>query len=204
MLSTPSRRTVLLGMSALPMLSLPAWAAEERFTGDPVVGDENAPVTVYEYVSFSCPHCANFHKAVWPQLKEKYVDTGKVKFVLREVFFSSNDLRIALISRCGGPDRYYPMADLYLNQQRFWRGQPTEAQQASAIHQVAKQAGMPKDLMESCIHDQDFQKTLVANYQTNSGEHAVRSTPSFVINGVTHSNMSFEEFSELLDDALSS
>lgn len=204
MLSTPSRRTVLSGMAALPILSLPAWAEESRFTGDPFVGDENAPVTVYEYVSFSCPHCANFHKTVWPQLKEKYVDTGKVKFVLREVFFNSNDLRIALISRCGGADRYYPMADLYLNAQPIWRRQPTEAAQADAIHKVAKQAGMPKSMMEACIADQDFQKTLVENYQTHSSEHAVRSTPSFVIDGVTHSNMSFEDFAELLDDALSS
>ena len=202
MLSTTSRRTVLTGMAALPIISLPALAQQKRFTEDPFVGDENAPLTVYEYVSFSCPHCANFHKSVWPEVKKNYVDTGKVKFIFREVFFNSNDLRIALIARCGGQKAYYPMADLYLNSQPIWRGAPDPT---LAIHQVAKRAGIPKAQMDACIADEAFQKTLVENYRTNAADHGVRSTPSFVINGTTHAGgMPFEDFSRLLEDALSS
>ncbi|MFK7942804.1 MAG: DsbA family protein [Paracoccaceae bacterium] len=202
MFSTLSRRALLMGMTAMPMLALPALASEPRFTDDVVVGDENAPLTVFEYVSFSCPHCANFHKHVWPEIKAAYVDTGKVKFIFREVFFNRNDLRISLISRCGGPASYYPLADLYLNSQSTWSRAPDPA---TAIEQVAKRAGMPQATMTACVADEDFQKTLVENYRRNAEQHGIRSTPSFVIEGTTHAGgMAFEEFAKLLDDALSS
>ena len=202
MFATPSRRAILMGMTAVALLPLPGVASEPRFTDDVVLGDENAPLTVVEYVSFSCPHCANFHKHVWPKLKAEYVDTGKVKFIFREVYFNRNDLRISLIARCGGSEAYYPLADLYLNSQSTWSRAPDPA---SAIEQVAKRAGMPQQTMNACIADEDFQKTLVENYRRNAAEHAVRSTPSFVIDGTTHAGgMPFEDFAKLLDSALGS
>lgn len=198
---TPDRRTVLMSLAAIPALSVPAFGQSFEYAlDDVVIGDPNAPLTVYEYVSFTCPHCANFHATIWPKVKENYVDTGKVKFILRDVYFNQIDLLVARVARCGGEKGFYPMADTYLSTQAQWKN---ASDPGVAILQVGRRAGLPKGRLEACIEDQEYAKKLIEIYQANREEHDIRSTPSFVIDGETITGVrDYDEFSAMLDEAL--
>lgn len=198
---TPSRRAIVMGLGSLSLLNLPALAANEPFAGDVMVGDASAPLTVYEYISYTCPACANFHQTVWPQVKEAYVDTGKVKFIVRGFYRNTTDLDAGVVARCGGERGFYPMADVFLSTQSTWMRAPDVG---FALRQIAKRAGLPGAKVDACLADMDFKTKLVEAFRLNVEEHGIRATPSFVINGTTHSGgMPFDEFSELLDNALS-
>lgn len=197
------RRTVLAGMLALPAAVHPGMTLADSaapVTGDVVMGDPDAPVTIVEYASLTCPHCSTFHINTWPQVKEAYVDTGKVKFILREVYFDKEGLWASMTARCGGEKGFYPMMDTFLKQQRTWtRGENISEE----IQKIGRRAGLSNDQLSACLSDRDYAKTLLEAYQTNAAEDEIRSTPSFIINGELHSgSMSFEEISELIDAAL--
>ena len=200
---TLDRRTVLAGMLALPVAASPAMVladGHEPVLGDVVLGDADAPVTIVEYASLTCPHCSSFHINTWPQVKEAYVDTGKVKFILREVYFDKEGLWASMTARCGGEKGYYPMMDTFLKQQREWTRSDNIGE---AIQQIGRRAGLSNDQLSACLADREYAKTLLEAYQTNAAADEIRSTPSFIIDGEVHSgSMSFEEFSELVDAAL--
>ena len=88
--------------------------------GDKVLGDADAPVTVVEYASMSCPHCASFHNRTWYAFKEKYVDTGQVRFVFREYPIDAPAYAVAMVARCAPADKFFPIIDLYLSRQDSW------------------------------------------------------------------------------------
>jgi protein-disulfide isomerase len=167
--------------------------------GDVVMGDEAAPVTVIEYASFTCPHCASFHINTWPQFKAAYVDTGKVRFILREVYFDRFGLWASMTARCGGADAFYPMADQFLKKQSVW-ARAAEDQIGGEIQKIGRLNGLSNDQLGACLADQDYAKALVEAYQKNAEADDVKSTPTFIINGETHAgNLPFEEFSKLVD-----
>jgi protein-disulfide isomerase len=85
-----------------------------------ILGDVNAPIEIIEYASMTCPHCANFHSDVYPQLKENYIETGKVKFVFREVYFDKYGMWASMIARCAGPDRFFGVIDQMFEKQKTW------------------------------------------------------------------------------------
>lgn len=214
---TLDRRMLLAGLGALPIgvqsafaadddaeASTTADAAEKTYiVGDVVLGDENAKVTVIEYASPTCPHCASFHVNTWPQVKAEYIDTGKVKFILREVYFDKFGLWVGMTARCGGEAGYYPMMDTFLKTMRQWRSAGDDNAVGRAIQQVGRRAGLSGEQLNACLSDRDFAKTLVEAYQTNAKEDEVRSTPTFMINGEQHTgDMRFEQFSEILEKAL--
>lgn len=197
----PTRRHVTLGLSALALTPLPALAsAEGFFVEDVVVGSEDAPVTVYEYVSYTCGFCARFHRDIWPRIKEAYVDTGKAKFVVRGFYRNTVDLDIDVMSRCGGAEAYYPVADAFLNTHSDWT---TAGDINAAIRQVARRTGMPQARMEECLASMDFKRALVERFRENAATHDVNSTPTFVVGNTIHRGLiSFEDMSALLDEAL--
>lgn len=200
---TLDRRTVLAGMLALPVAASPAMVladGHEPVLGDVVLGDANAPLTIVEYASLTCPHCSSFHINTWPQVKEAYIDTGKVKFILREVYFDKEGLWASMTARCGGEKGYYPMMETFLQTQRTW----TRADNiGEAIQQIGRRAGLSNEQVSACLADREYAKTLLEAYQANAAADEIRSTPSFIIDGELHSgSMSFEEFSELVDAAL--
>jgi protein-disulfide isomerase len=197
------RRLMLSGLLATPLLASPLAAfaqAAAPITGDVVLGNPDAPLTIIEYASFTCPHCASFHINTWPKFEEEYVDTGKVKFIMREVYFDKYGLWASMTARCGGEKGFYPMVDTFLKQQSTW----TKADDISqAIQQVGRRAGLSQDQLNACLGDRDFAKTLLEAYQKNAAEDEVRSTPTFIIGGELHSgSMSFEDFSAIVDAAL--
>ncbi|MEM8791610.1 MAG: DsbA family protein [Pseudomonadota bacterium] len=204
MTSQLSRRAALRLASAVPLLSLPAtaWASDDPRLGDVVLGDENAPVTVIEYASFTCPHCGSFHQNTWPQFKENYVDTGKVRFIMREVYFDKYGLWASMISRCGGHGGFYPMVDQFLKRQSEWTGVP-EPQVADEIRKIGKVNGLSPQLMDDCLADQEFATALFEGYRTNAQADDVSSTPTFIINGEKATGaMGYAEFSALVDKHL--
>ena len=107
-----------------------------------VLGDENAPVTVVEYASYTCPHCRNFHEQVFSELKANYIDTGKIKFVYREVYFDKFGLWAGMIARCAGPDRYFGVTDLLYEKQAEWLASRNDAQIAADLRKIGLSAGM--------------------------------------------------------------
>ena len=168
--------------------------------GDIVMGDPDAPVTVIEYASFTCPHCATFAVHTFPEVKEKYIDTGKVKFVLREVYFDQYGLWASMVARCGGEKGFYPIAESLLASQSTWTRAPDIGH---AIQQVGRRAGLTGERLEQCLSDRDFAKELLAEYQANMEADGVKSTPTFIINGEQHTGaLGVEDFSALLDAQL--
>ncbi|MCV3270189.1 DsbA family protein [Roseobacter sinensis] len=166
------------------------------------LGNPDAPVTVIEYASFTCPHCATFHSGPYKQLKADYIDTGKINFVYREVYFDRYGLWASMIARCAGtPQSFFGMTDLIYQQQSTWAraGDPTEI--VGELRKIGALAGLDAEKMEACLQDGDNARTLVAWYQENAEEHGIDSTPSFVINGQKYSNMSYAEMAELIDAA---
>ena len=85
-----------------------------------VIGDPNAPLTVIEYASFTCPHCATFHENTYGDLKKNYIDKGKIKFVFREIYFDKYAIWASMIARCAGPEKFFGLTDMLLSSQRTW------------------------------------------------------------------------------------
>ena len=167
-----------------------------------VLGDESAPVTIIEYSSFTCPHCKSFHLGALQDLKTNYIDTGKVKFVFREVYFDRFGLWAGMVARCGGPDRYFGITDLIFEQQSDWVAGGDPAQIAANLRTIGKTAGISGDDLEQCLNDSGKAQAMVAVYQQNVEADDVRATPSFVINGENYSNMNYADFAEIIDEKL--
>src|SRR5918912_2200447 len=151
----------LLGAAAAAAMLQPgaAWAQNVSVQdlavpgplGDVWLGPADAKVTIIEYASMTCSHCAAFHKDTYPKLKERYIDTGKVRFVLRE--FPLDPLATAgfMLARCDGNDKYYPITDLLFDNQSAWA---FTSKPLDALQQMMKQAGFSKEKFEACLKDQ--------------------------------------------------
>ncbi|KAF0675483.1 DsbA family protein [Profundibacterium mesophilum] len=165
------------------------------------MGNPDAEVTVIEYASFTCPHCKNFHAGPLKELKSEYIDPGKINFIYREIYFDRYGLWAGMLARCGGPARYFGLADLLYEQQSEWtKGEP--AQVADNLRRLGKTAGLEEDRIEACMSDADKAQAMVARFEETSKADDINSTPSFVINGKKYSNMNYEDFSEILDAEL--
>ncbi|UWQ49541.1 DsbA family protein [Leisingera caerulea] len=168
------------------------------------LGAEDAPVTLIEYASYTCPHCANFHNTVFKQLKEDYIDTGKVKFVYREVYFDRYGLWASMIARCNGAEKFFGISDLIYKGQSEWARAGGASEIVDELRKIGRLAGLENEQLEACLQDGEKAQTLVTWYQENATEHGIESTPSFILNGEKISNQSYEEFKKLLDAELES
>ncbi len=166
------------------------------------MGPENAKVTVTEYASFTCPHCANFHKGPLKQLKADYVDTNKIHFVYRDVYFDRFGLWASMVARCGGPVRFFGIADMLYTQQKDWigNGDPTEI--SANLRKIGKVAGLSADQLQTCLADNDKAQTLVAWYQQNAEADEIKSTPTLIINGTKYANMNYADLKAVIDEKL--
>ena len=167
--------------------------------GDVWMGNPDAKVSVIEYASLTCGHCANFHKDTWPALKAKYIDTGKVRFLLRE--FPLDPLATAgfMLARCNGNDKYYPMTDLLFAQQRNWAF--TE-KPVDALSTMVKQAGFTQESFEACLKRQDIYDAITV-VKDGGAKAGVDSTPTFFINGQKRSGaLTIAEFDKILEPLL--
>lgn len=169
-------------------------ALEEKF-----YGEAEAPVTVYEYFSLGCPHCKQFHENTLPQIKKDYVETGKVKFVLRDFPLGTPALAAAMIARCSG-DRYKGMVDMFFNAQEQWA---RSQQPLEELKRVARFAGMSGDDVDACLREKPILNGINEMAKNGQNEFGVNSTPSFVVDGKVHAGaMPYEDFKKILDAQL--
>jgi protein-disulfide isomerase len=147
--------------------------------GDKILGAENAPVTMVEYASVTCPHCAAFHRDTYPTLKSKYIDTGKVRLIFRE--FPTNPAPVAIagfmLARCSG-DKYFAMLDAIFDQQASWGQDPY-----NGFLRIARQAGFTQETFDTCLKDQKLADGVQDVAIRGAQEFKVESTPTFFING---------------------
>ncbi|MEQ6203152.1 DsbA family protein [Sulfitobacter sp. HNIBRBA2951] len=195
---------------AFPDAPLPGAANAQGTSGDVdtsgivdmVTGNAESAVEIIEYASFTCPHCATFHNTAFKQLKADYIDTGKIKFVYREVYFDRFGLWASLVARCGGADKFFGIADLLYKEQALWTRAGEPAAIVEELRKIGRVAGLDNDALEACLQNGDQAQALVAWYQQNAEEDGIDSTPSFVINGKKYSNMSYADMKQVIDDAL--
>ncbi len=162
------------------------------------LGDENAPITVVEYASYTCPHCRSFHEGAFKDIKRDYIDTGKVKFVYREVYFDRFGLWGSIVARCGDGSQFFGISDLlYQGQSEWTQGSPADI--AANLRKIGLTAGLTNEDLDACFSDGVKAQTLVTWFEENAARDNIRSTPSFMINGNLHSNMSYDAFKTILD-----
>ncbi len=166
------------------------------------LGSPEADVTVVEYASFTCPHCRNFHAEVFPRLKQDYIDTGKINFIYREVYFDRFGLWAGMVARCGGEQRYFGIVDMLYESQSEWVAGGDPAQIAQNLRKIGKKAALSDAELDACMNDGEQAQALVASYQENAKADEIDSTPSFIIDGEKYSNMSYEDFAGILDEKL--
>lgn len=150
---------------------------------DIVLGSAEAPVTIVEYFSFSCSHCAAFHREVFPELRKRYVDTGVVRFVLRDFPLNLPALKAAQAARCAGPGRYLELTDALWESWDAWinRSDPE-----AGLVEVLQPHGLAADALEACLQDPDLETEVLLSLKEASEELGVDRTPSFLINGELH------------------
>ena len=167
------------------------------------LGDADAPVTFIEYASFTCPHCADFHDTQFKKLKQDYIDTGKVHFIYRDVYFDRFGLWASMVARCGGEERFFGIADMIYDQQKDWIGNGQDPVAiADRLRKIGKVAGLEDDTLDACLKDDQWARTLFAWYRENAGADGVESTPTLVINGEKHANQSYDKLAEIIDAEL--
>nr|WP_236019205.1 DsbA family protein [Fuscibacter oryzae] len=196
-----------LGFTAAPLLAqtatTPAPATETApAVGDISIGQADAKVKIVEYASFTCPHCADFHEWNWAKLKADYIDTGKVQFTLREVYFDRYGLWAAMMARCGGEMRYYGIVDILYSTQREWVNSEDPNVIVGNLKKIGRTAGMDDASLDVCMKDGATAEALVKQFETNFKADGVEGTPTIFINGVKHSNMQYDELKGLLDAEL--
>ncbi|MFD1987631.1 DsbA family protein [Mesorhizobium newzealandense] len=166
---------------------------------DKQLGKDDAKVTIVEYASMTCPHCAHFAETTFPDLKTKYIDTGKARYILREFPFDPSAEAGFMLARCA-KDNYFPMVDVLFRQQANWVGVPNTK---DALLQISKLAGFTQESFEACLTDQKLLDDVRSVQKRGANEFKVDSTPTFFINGKTYKGaMSIEEMSAIIDPLL--
>ena len=179
--------------------------APRRENGDMTIGADNAPITIIEYASLTCPHCAHFHTETLPKLKSEYVQTGKVKYVFRDFPLDGLALRAAMIAQCAGPERYFTFLDVFFQQQQNWtRGNDPE-QMIASLKRLARTGGMSETQIDGCLKNQQVQDTILASRMAGEKQFGVKSTPTLIINGQAHPGaLPFDELDKILKPLLKS
>jgi protein-disulfide isomerase len=162
-------------LSAADTASLLAVGKDDRILGNP-----DAPISIVEYASLTCPHCAHFTDEVLPEIKKKWIDTGKAKLVLRDFPLDGEALRAAMIARCAPPDRFYAFVDTFFQDQANWATAPDVP---AALTRLAALGGMSKEAVEKCLKDTALENKILDGRLTASKQLDVNATPTFFING---------------------
>jgi protein-disulfide isomerase len=168
--------------------------------GDKVLGDADAPVTIVEYASMTCGHCANFHKSTYPLLKSEYIETGKVRFIFREFPLDAVASAAFMLARCAPAEKYFDVIDIMFEQQRAWAFTENPY---NALLNFSKQVGFTQESFEKCLTNQGLLDAVNAVRDRGANEFGVTSTPTFFINGAKHPGaLSIEEMGKIIEENL--
>ena len=166
-------------------------------------GNDDAPVVFVEYASLTCPACAAFHSNVYPQLNKEYIETGKVKFIHREIYFDKAGLWAALTARCSNVvNRYFGMLELLYSEQAIWSRYESSDKIVDSLLKISAKSGIEKAKAISCLEDQEKALDLVNEFQIYVNKDAIESTPTFIINGMKYENRSYDELKKIIDKEL--
>jgi protein-disulfide isomerase len=199
----------LIGLSPLRLISeamaqTAADVAKPQSLPDMALGPQNAPVTITEYASMTCPHCANFNDTVFPKIKSEYIDTGKIRYVFREFPLDIKAAAGSMLARCIAKDdapKYFAVIDLLFRQQNDWVMKNT----TETLTRIGKQAGLSQQQVEDCLKDQALLDKIAADQKYANDVLKVNSTPTFFINGeMLKGETSFDEFSKRINSLLKS
>ena len=164
------------------------------------LGNPEAPVVVEEFASFSCSHCAAFHTETFPELKEKYIDTGKIYFVFNEFALNGPAFEATIVARCLPEQHYFNFVSFLFEKQKDWAFGPDYKEK---LAQNAKLVGLSSEKLEECRNNQAMKDDLVARLRKASKMYGITSTPSFLINGeLLSGNQPFEAFEAAIDKKL--
>ncbi|QUS38395.1 DsbA family protein [Tardiphaga alba] len=198
-----------IGLSPLRLVS-EAFAQSAADVAKPVslpdmsLGPKDAAVTVTEYASMTCGHCANFTENVFPKIKAEFIDTGKIRFVFREFPLDIKAAAGSMLARCIAKDdsgKYFAVVDMLFKQQQEWVMKNT----AETLTRIGKQAGLSQQAVEACLKDQALLDKIAADQKFANEVLKVNSTPTFFINGeMLRGEQTFEEFSKKITPLLKS
>jgi len=164
--------------------------------GEHIVGDVDAPVTIIEYASMTCPHCRAFHKDVYPAIKAKYIDTGKAKLYFREFPFDPASAAAFMLAQCAGEEKYFSMVDILFEKQATWK----RGKVVDELFKIGKLAGFTQESFNACLKNQELLDNVLSIQKKAAEEYGVNATPTFFINGTKYSgNMSVEAMGEIID-----
>ncbi len=168
------------------------------------IGDKNAPVTLYEYSSFGCSHCADFHLHTLPKLKEKFVDQGKLRVVFVPFPIDKESMNAALLAECVDTDKYFPFVEVLFKKQREWG---LSRNPDKVLMQYAALSGLPQEKALHCLKNDDNAREILSNRQNGISQLGIQGTPSFVISSQGKSEMlpgihSYENFAALIESRL--
>lgn len=181
-----NKRHVLFGSAALAGLALGGASAfgqnlaglnDPPAFGEMTLGPDTAKVTVIEYASATCPHCAAFHNETFEALKKEYIDTGKIKFVFREFPHQDAALAAFMLARCAPKEKYFPLIDVFFATQPEWTQNPLEG-----LNKIAQQAGFTKESFDACMKNEAVAKDILAVRSKAEG-FGVTGIPTFFVNG---------------------
>jgi len=185
------------------ILPISATSVLEVTEDDFVVGDKNAPVTIIEYASLSCSHCANFHNNTLNDLIKEYVDTGKARIVFRDFPFNYPALLGSMVLRCIPEDVRYDYMNALFQLQPKWVVREN-AKSTQELYKIMQSGGMTKEEFETCTNNVELENTILQALIAAQNEFNIQSTPSFLINGnLVEGNKSIKEFRQIIDKILS-
>jgi len=175
-------------------------ASLKEALGEKVMGERDAPVTIYEYSSLSCPHCKAFHKDTLPRIKKEFIDTGKVKLVYRDFPLGSLALAGSMLARCAGDARFFGMIEALFRSQKTWIRSDTPLDE---LQRIVRFGGLTPDDVETCLDNEALMKGIQARAKEDGAKYKINSTPTFVVEGkVIRGNLEFKDFREVIEKAL--
>src|SRR5215471_3952816 len=151
---------------------------------DMILGKADAPVTIIEYASLTCPHCAHFTTTTFPQIKKELIETGKVRWVYRDFLWDGVALKAAMLAHCMSPDQFFSTIDVLFVSQDQWS---QAANPSAALSQIGRTAGLDQPTIDKCLSDDAMKKKIVTRIQDGEKLYDIKSTPSFIINGKAYS-----------------
>ena len=196
-------RTIRFAAALIAGVLLPSFASAdilsiEEAMQDRVIGNAEAPITIIEYASLTCPHCATFHAETLPQIKKEWIETGKAKLIYRDFPLDKYAASAAMIARCAPEDKYFIFLNAFYAQQKNWSRADDPVR---VLTQLAGLGGMSKDDVDACLANEELQDAILQMRLDGQMEYGINSTPSFVINGKMINNLPYEDFKDILEDA---